>query len=92
MAEAGARRVNIATHVLSTDGQPGNLRAVEAILAHARADPAYAGTNSSAGGRRRELSPSADTQLQRFLEAEVGVSRVTHPLLSEAFTIPAAFV
>ena len=79
MAEAGARRVNIAKHVLSTDGQPGNLRAVDAILAHARADPAYAGTNSSAGGRRRELSPSEETQLQRFLEAEVGVSRVTIP-------------
>ena len=60
-------------------GQPGNLRAVDAILAHARADPAYAGTNSSAGGRRRELSPSEETQLQRFLEAEVGVSRVTIP-------------
>ena len=79
MAEAGARRVDIAKQVLNTDGQLGNLRAVDAILAHARADPAYAGTNSSAGGRRRELSPSEETQLQRFLEAEVGVSRVTIP-------------
>ena len=52
---------------------------MDAILAHARADPAYAGTNSSAGGRRRELSPSEETRLQRFLEAEVGVSRVTIP-------------
>ena len=79
MAEAGARRVDIAKQVLNTDGQPGHLRAVDAILAHARADPACAGTNSSAGGRRRELSPSEETQLQRFLEAEVGVSRVTIP-------------
>ena len=79
MAEAGARRVDIAKQVLNTDGQPGHLRAVDAILAHAHADPACAGTNSSAGGRRRELSPSAEIQLQRFLEAEVGVSRVTIP-------------
>ena len=92
MAEAGARRVDIAKQVMNTDGQPGNLRAVDAILAHARADPAYAGTNSSAGGRRRELSPSEETQLQRFLEAEVGVSRVTIPVCRKRLPFLSAFV
>ena len=50
-AEEGAGTQKIRKTVLKQDGRRGSLRAIEAVVAKARADPKWQGENSSAGGR-----------------------------------------
>ena len=52
------------------------MRAIDAIIAH-RDDPDYDGSNSSAGGRPRELTKQEEGQLKKLIVDEVGLARVT---------------
>ena len=47
-AEAGAPRDHIRRRVLKKDGAPASLRAIDAVLAKARADPEWEGLDSGA--------------------------------------------
>ena len=47
------------------------MRAIDAIIAH-RDDLDYDGTNSSAGGRPRELTKQEEGQLKKVIVDEVG--------------------
>ena len=49
-AEEGAGTQKIRKTVLKQDGRRGSLRAIEAVVAKARAEPKWQGENSSAGG------------------------------------------
>ena len=79
MADAGAKRSAILKEVRKTDGKRGSARAIRATLRHSRNDPEYDGTNSRAGGRPKKLSSTEESQLQKFMEDEVGIARVTIP-------------
>ena len=76
-AEEGAPRKKIRASVLKTDGTPSSLRAIDKVLAHARSDPDWDGSNSKAGGRPPELNPGELRTLKKFIHAEVGLAKVT---------------
>ena len=78
-AEAGVPRDRIRRSVLKKDGTPASLRAIDAVLAKARADPTWEGLDSSAGGRPRELCADEVQGLKDLIHAEVGLARVTIP-------------
>ena len=78
-AEAGVPRDRIRSNVLKKDGTPASLRAIDAVLAKARADPTWEGLDSSAGGRPRELCADEVQGLKDLIHAEVGLARVTIP-------------
>ena len=78
-AEEGASTQKIRKTVLKQDGRRGSLRAIEAVVAKARADPKWQGENSSAGGRPPELSLAEVAKLKKLLHAEVGLAKVTIP-------------
>ena len=54
-AEEGASRNNIRKEVRKKDGKRASLKAIDQVLAHARQDPNWQGTDSVAGGRPQEL-------------------------------------
>ena len=76
-AEEGAPRKKIRASVLKTDDTPSSLRAIDKVLAHARNDPDWDGTNSKAGGRPPELNPAELCTLKKFIHVEVGLAKVT---------------
>ena len=61
------------------DHTKGSVRAIGEIISKARSDPHYEGTDSSAGGCPRSVTPEEEAQLRDFMAAEVGISRVTVP-------------
>ena len=75
--EEGAPRERIRKTVRKKDGRAANLRAIDGVIAHARADPDWQGENSSAGGRPQELSAEEQAKLKKLIEDEVGLARVT---------------
>ena len=78
-AEAGVPRDRIRRSALKQDGTPASLRAIDAVIAKARAEPAWEGLDSSAGGRPRELHADEVQGLKDLIHAEVGLARVTIP-------------
>ena len=77
MSLAGAPRADMRDKVRKTDGRPPSLRAVDGILARFAADPQWDGSDSSAGGRPRQLSPAQEKQILRILVRDVGKFVVT---------------
>jgi len=75
-AEAGASRKHIRKTCRKIDGRQAGMRAIDATVAH-RGDPEYDGTNSSAGGRPRELTKQEQDKLKKLIVDEVGLARVT---------------
>ena len=74
MRLAEVPRDMIRDKVRKTDGTKPLLRAVDGIIANFEADPDWHGSNSSAGGRRRELSEAQEKQILRILKRDVGKS------------------
>ena len=73
----GASRQLIRKTVKKKDGKQGNLRAIDSVVAHARADPSWDGKDSSAGGRPRQLSSEQEQQVLGLVRRDVGVAVVT---------------
>ena len=76
-AEEGASQKKIRRTVLKKDGRRGSLRAIQGIIEHSRKEPGYDGSDSSAGGRPRELTSAEDNQLAKLIHDEVGSAVVT---------------
>ena len=78
-AEEGVSRKRIRDTVRKKDGKKGSMRAIDQILAHARADDAWEGDESRAGGRPHELCAGEVLKLQELMQDEVGLAKVTMP-------------
>ena len=63
LAGEGRSRSYICTKVAKKDGTRPHIRAVDAVLAKVRANPAWRGEDSQAGGRPRALTDSQRKQL-----------------------------
>ena len=85
VATAGAQRQDIREKVRKTDGKRANIRAIDAIIAHARDDPDYDGHNSGAGGRPRELTAREESKVKKLVHQEVGRCVVTTKFLKKIF-------
>ena len=72
MRLAGAERQRIRDTIRKSDGSSPCLQAVDAVLAHYQADPAWDGTNSVAGGRPRSLEAKIEKAILRILQRDVG--------------------
>ena len=70
-AERGAPRKDIRKTCLKNDGKQPGMKAIDAIIAHGT-DPDYDGTESSAGGRPRELTKQEEGKLKKLIVDEVG--------------------
>ena len=82
-AEEGAPRNRIRTQVLKKDGTKSSLRSIDKVLAHARNDPEWQGSDSKAGGRPPALTPVEIRELKDFFHAEVGMAKVTMPYMKK---------
>ena len=71
-AGEGASARKIRKSVLKQDGRGLSVRAVDAVIAKARADPTWQGENSSAGGRPAKLSVAEVARLKKLIHDEVG--------------------
>ena len=77
LAEGGFKQEESVARVKKKDGSHPTLRAVEATLAKARDGPDWRGTDTTAGGRPRELSADEEKQLVDLVFAERGHAKVT---------------
>ena len=78
-SEEGATEERIRDTVRKKDGTRASLRAIRAVVARARADPAWDGQDSRAGGRPRALTADDTAALKQLLHDEVGLAKVTIP-------------
>ena len=74
---AGLTRPEIARRVGKKDGKHPTVRAVIAVLARRRADPAWRGEDSRAGGRPPTLTAQQRKKLVNLVFAERGKAKVT---------------
>jgi hypothetical protein len=63
MSMVGASRPEMCANVRKTDGHPPTVRAVTAVVAHFKEDPEWDGSDSSSGGRPRNITPSEEKQI-----------------------------
>jgi transposase len=80
-AEEGVSTKAIRKTVLKKDGRLASLRAIDAVVAKAKADPTWQGEDSSAGGRPPAFSPSQVCELKKLIDDEVGLAKVTIPYM-----------
>ena len=80
-AEEGASRQRIRKEVLKKDGRRATLQAIGGVLKHARADSAWQGRDSAAGGRPQELDDGEVRKLMKVVHEEVGLAKLTIPYL-----------
>ena len=74
---AGAERENIRNTILKSDGQKGNLRAIDQVLSNYEQDPDYDANNISSGGRPRSLTVEQEHAVLKVLMRDVGKFVVT---------------
>jgi hypothetical protein len=77
MREAGAERSVVADTVRKTDGSPADLKAISYTYKRFKEDPEYDGTDSSAGGRPRQLTNDQEKAVHEILLRDVGKVKVT---------------
>ena len=82
-AEEGASRRRIRKEVLKKDGQRATLQSIGGVLSHARADPAWQGRDSAAGGRPQELDDAEVRKLKKLVHDEVGLAKLNMPYLKK---------
>ena len=82
-AEEGASRQRIRKEVLKKDGRRATLQAIGGVLKHARADSAWQGRDSAAGGRPQELDDGEVRKLMKVVHEEVGLAKLTIPYLKK---------
>ena len=77
MRAAGATRPDIVRRVRKKDGKRPTLRAVDAVLARHREDPAWTGEDSRAGGRPPVLTALERKLLVKLVFTQRGKAKVT---------------
>ena len=82
-AEEGASREKIRKDVLKKNGKKASLRAIDGILAHARADPKWQGEEIISGGRPEDLTSKEKRTITKLIHAEVGLAKLTIPYLKK---------
>ena len=78
-AEEGVTEERIRDTVRKKDGTRGSVRGIRAVVAKARADPAWDGQDSRAGGRPCALTAEDTAALKQLIHEEVGLAKVTIP-------------
>ena len=76
---AGVARPEIVRRVRKKDGKRPSIRAVDAVLARHRVEPAWRGEDPRAGGRPPVLTAQERKLLLKLVFAERGKAKVTVP-------------
>eukprot|EP00973_Karenia_brevis_P040273 5562885-Karenia_brevis.AAC.1 len=74
---AGAARAVIQKTVTKKDNTPPTLKSIDQIISHMKENPDWKGTDSSAGGRPKILTPEQQDELEKLVFAERGKAVVT---------------
>ena len=80
-AEEGASTKAIRKTVFKKDRRLASLRAIDAVVAEAKAGPSWQREGSSAGGRPPALTSSQVCELKKLIDDEVGLAKVTIPYM-----------